>query len=330
MKLLKIIGLEGIKPKNFITQMLACALFAWVFVSIPYESIRGGVAFVDRDNYEQTFLGKSYVLKKAAGSIKGYISNEVLWDFTVRSIIDYFSIEPLTALTAISYFVIFVMAVYVKRGAGWLWLIFLFNPLLIDFVMSQCRLAFAMGLFYLALLSKRKWIVFTVTLISLFIHTAMLPLTSFYWGGWLVYRSKLKSYPWVCLVCLFAMGAGLVLLMGPLQSIVGSVMAEDRRVGRYVGASTTLSYASYWLILLAVYCYKPKFNRIPNNAYATTLLVVFAGTVVFDLYGSRFIALALPCILCAMSMLDSSVRKMIIPSFSLYVGVQWLYWMKII
>lgn len=315
--------------KRALLNIFGVLLFATLFVNFPYVEIRGGQEFVDLFNYERTFSGKSMALKRAGESIKGYVSNEVLWDFTVRQIMSLFSLGPLSALKWVSFFVVVATVAYVRRGAGWLWLFLLFNPLFIDLVMSQCRSAFAVSLFYIALLSKKKSLVILATVLSIFVHTSMVAIAAFYWIGWWLFRGgKLGKKPLLAVFSLIGMGVFLGLLMGPLQNLIAGFIAEDRRAGQYGEIGSSLAYSSFWLALIPVFAFiKPKFNRVPNNAFALTMLSVFAVTVVFDLYGSRFVAMAFPCILCAIYRLDPILKNWVTTGLIAFTCVQWWYWL---
>jgi len=321
-------SLKKVFSKKTFFVALGLFLFALVFVYIPYEEIRGGYKFVDLQNYVGKFSRRSYIDKHAWDSIRGMISNEVLWDMTVRYLMDALSIDSRDALRLTSFVMVLACATYVKKGAGWIWVFLLLNPLFIDFAISQCRLSFAMGILYLSLLTNKKWLVLAISMTAVFIHTAMLPIALFYWVGWSLFRFRwLAKRPLIGVCCLIGMGASLALLMGPLQHLVGGLIAEDRRVGRYVGAGSSLAFSSFWMALLPVFAFfQPKFNRVANNAFATTMLSVFVTTVIFDLYGTRFVAAAFPCIICAVYRLPKEIRNYVLSTLIAFTGVQWIMW----
>ncbi|GAA5495207.1 hypothetical protein Rhal01_01382 [Rubritalea halochordaticola] len=316
-------------PKNW-SIFLGVCLFALIYVNIPYESIRGDVSFVDLGNYERNFSEKSYALVKAGGSIKGYISNEVLWDVTVRWLMRILDMDPRGVLKITSFISIFFMASYVRRGAGWWWLLFLFNPLLIDFVMSQCRLSFAMGLFFASLLTKRKLAVLLISCVSLYIHTAMLVFVGLYWLAWLAFRypQYCRKHVWVGIFILSTTAIFIAALMGPLNSLAAGFYGEDRRIGRYIQTGSSLTYASFWILLIPIFSFiRPKLCRIPNVGYALSILVLFSATVVFDVYGSRFVAAALPCIICSVFRLDGNLKTGVVSLFAIFTMAQLHYWL---
>ena len=302
-------------------------IFASFYVWIPYEALRGGKEFRDYQNYVDTFSKESFVLKKSGDSIKGYISNEILWDFTVRSGMSLLSAGPSNVLSIVSFIVIASMAAYVRRGAGWFWILLLFNPLVIDFVMSQCRMAFGMSLFYGSLLTKRKKILIFAMVASIFVHTAMIPITAFYWIGWWMFRGAgMGRRPIIAVFCLIGVGVLVALLIGPFQSIIRILIEDDRRYGEVTERSSFV-YSLFWMMLLPLFAFlNPSANRIANNAFVTVILSVFVTSVIFQFYGIRFIAASFPSIICAVSSLNPPIRNYVLGSLITFTGVQWIYW----
>lgn len=303
--------------------------FATIFVLIPYETLRGGKEFVDLQNNVLTFSGVSHVFEKSGGEIKGYISNEVLWDITIRSGVRWLSIDVDTAFHIISFISIVVMAAYVNRAAGVLWMLFLFNPIVIDFVMSQSRLSFAMSLFYGALLSGRKMVLIFSIGISIFIHSAMIPIWGIYCVGWRLFRLRIiRKKPIVGVFCLIGVASFLALLMGPLKGMIIELAGADRRYGGYNNSGSSLLYSLFWVLLFPIFAFlKPSLNRASNSAFATSILCVFSATAIFDLYGIRFIAAGFPAIVCGVYKFDPAIRNCVAAGLLLFIGVQFVYWL---
>jgi len=307
---------------------IALIFFAIVFVSLPYEFIRGGAPFADLGNYIAKFSVSSNLNKHAGDTLRGWVSNELLWEHTVRNLMQWLALDSRDTLRLIAFVSVLSCAAYVKKGSGWIWLLLLFNPFFVDLIMSQCRSAFAISLFYLSLVTNRKLVAVTVGVASVFIHTSMLPIILFYWIGWGIFKVALiRSKPLIGVLFLIFMGVGVALLMGPLEFLIGGVIDGDRRVGRYIGGGTPFYYSVAWLCLLPVFAFvKPKLNTIPNNAFATTMLSVFGMCFILDLYGTRFVAAAFPSIICSVYRLPIPMKNYTLTGLILFTLVQIIFW----
>ena len=303
--------------------------FALLMISIPWEKLRGRV-FEDKEVYLEKFLYLESVLEdRGISNFREFFFNEALWDLIVRGGVAIFGIPVSVLLGYITFLCLFVFARFLICRHGWLSVIFLLNPMVVDFAFSQLRMAFAVSIVLFAFtLRRRAWLVLAVAL-ACFIHTAILLLVVMYvitvkTSDWL----RRKRFPAIFMGLLpVATGICVALLIGPFREGLLSSF-EDRRA-EYELAGASLLYASFWIGLLAVLpLQKQKFLENGVHLLAIASISTFVSATFLGVFGARFISATYPLIISSMLSLGWRTRQIVVLVFFFYTAIQWYYWFQ--
>ncbi|MFS0756796.1 hypothetical protein ABC383_19125 [Noviherbaspirillum sp. 1P10PC] len=307
--------------------VFASLLFALFMLWIPWEELVGK-EFEDKQVYINNFLYlKSIVEDKDLSGLRDFFFNEVLWDVLVRAAMDKLGIPIGVILNAVTFLCLFCFARFLAVRHGVLSILLLVNPLVVDFAFSQLRMAFAVSLVLLAL-SLRSRVALCATLVmACFIHTAMVLFIVMYLVAvqvslWV----RKRNFPVYTLAYIAMAGGALIaLLIGPLRgSLLSSV--GDRRAEYELGAAT-LSYASFWIGLLAtVPLQKARFYASRFNLLSVACLATFTFATLMGVFAARFISALFPMLMSLMLTLGRPVREVMLLMYLVYLGLQWHYW----
>jgi hypothetical protein len=303
--------------------------FCALMTLVPWERLMGG-SFADRGVYLSTF--SSFHPRSIApytGGAIAFVTNEVLWDAGVRWAAGNLNLPVEALFGAISFLCLFVFSRYLVSKHGLFSLVFLVNPLVVDFAFSQLRMALAVSLLLLAMYERaRRPVSGALIVLACMIHTASFLFLFVFFavqeaGRRLSVRKATGLTRWLALV---GIGLAVVLVIGPFRTVLLS-MVKDRRAA-YENVSQGLLYASFWVLLdLTTAVEGGRFFENEGNALAVVFLSVFVGATAFHIYNSRFLAAAFPLIISAMLSLSPQKRTLVLPLFIAYVCAQWYYWM---
>ena len=318
-------GLDGASANP--QAVLASLLFALFMLWIPWEDLLGK-EFEDKQVYINNFLHlKSIVEDKDLSGLRDFFFNEVLWDVLVRTAMDKLGIPIGVILGAVTFLCLFCFARYLAMRHGVLSILLLVNPLVVDFAFSQLRMAFAVSLVLVALSLRSRVALYATLVMACFIHTAMVLFIVMYLVAvqvslWV----KKRDFPVHTLAYIAMAGGALIaLLIGPLR---GSLLASvgDRRAEYELGGAT-LSYASFWIGLLAtVPLQKARFYASRFNLLSVACLATFTFATLMGVFAARFISALFPMLISLMLTLGRPVREVVLLMYVLYLGLQWHYW----
>jgi hypothetical protein len=121
--------------------------------------------------------------------------------------------------------------------------------------------------------------------------------------------------------------AGIVVsfVIGPLRGVILGYL-HDRRAD-YPDLPSTVLFSSYWLALL-IYAYfeKKSYLDSPLVCYAVLVLALIAGNLLWGGYSTRFLAASFPALIIAMVSTRMALRPFVVTAFTVYAGIQWIYW----
>lgn len=307
---------------------LVSMVFALCFLYVPWEQIRGE-AFYDRLVYLDHFVHAVPLLEdKEITTLSGFLVNEVLWEVLVRGLMEGFDLPAELILSGVSLLCLFCFAYFLARRHGPLAMLLLINPLVVDFALSQLRMALAVSIVMLALFSGRRLVIAAAAVTASFVHTSIVLFVVMYLvavqaGKW-VRRMRLPAST----LGYIAMAGGLLvaLLIGPLRETVLSTM-NDRRV-EYEIAAASLSYASFWIVLLAAVPLQGNaFYRDSMNRLAVACLSTFVFATLLGVFAARFLSATMPALLGAMLNMGRPVRELAVLAYLLFMVLQWTYWL---
>jgi hypothetical protein len=320
---------DKVSRHNYIIPFFASFVVALMFIYTDWERVFGS-SFEDRQVFLDVFQGKSeYDVEFKFETFFFFLFNEQLWDRGVRFLnIDMgFSVPEI--FTGISFLTVFCYAFFIVRRVGLGGLILLVNPLFIDMAYSQLRISAAMC--FLLTAYNVRFVVLRVLLLScaFFIHTASFLFVMIALSAAIIVRisERKQLSPLVSYFMLVAVGLSVAAVVGPLRVAILEFLG-DRRTD-YEIAAATWSYASMWLLLLAISIFQPPaFLRNYTNAIAIVFLAVFTFCTFFSVYGVRFLSAALPFIIVLLLRLGSLEKPAVFILFCGYAMVQWSLWFR--
>ncbi|MFD2754736.1 EpsG family protein [Comamonas terrae] len=310
--------------------------FAFIFSIIPWEAlyaISNGDGFVDKKIYLDPFLYEDNLsrINDVVGFF-GYISGEFLWYFIIDFLVNKVGISLDVVFISISFLTIYVFACLISRWGEIYHVIFLFNPLVVDFAFSQYRMALAMSLLGGAyiLFEKYKKTSFILLLLTVFIHTGSFIFIFIYVFVLYLKKANFKrnlNATWIYIFS-FAFGVIISILIGPLRDFILSIIGDRR--AEYSDMSSTIKYSLFWIFLLIPF-YFNKLNllKYDYSIYALITISIVAFNVLHGGYSMRFLSAAFPSIVASIAAFKGRLRIFIFSMFFLYAVLQWLYWLQI-
>lgn len=311
--------------------------FVTVIISVPWEEIFravNGYGFVDKGVYSEYFLYKTSVLDyKEFSGILSYISNEFLWHYAIGWLVNNTGILIDHVFLAISFITLLIFGLLLAKWQSIYALPLLVNPLVIDFAFSQYRLALAISILGAAYLLHGRYraIPFALVLTSLFIHSGTTLFILIYAAVWLAQWLSIRFRIGCSTVfaILFAVGAFISLLIGPLREALLSAI-EDRRA-EYHDMSSSLLYSLFWIaLLIPFYLGRRYLVTLDYARYALVIVSIVFVNVFHGGYSTRFLAAAFPGLVSAVLSLHGVIKIMILVLFIVYAVFQWLYWLRIL
>jgi len=263
-------------------------------------------------------------------SLLTLVFSEPIWASMLVLIGIYFD-EPYNGLLLISFFCIFIYTFFLSKKINIVFaFFFLLNPLLVDLVMGQVRSAFAMALFLVAVMEKRRIFSLFLLIVSSLIHSAIFLILAIYILAKIFERMHGRlDYK---LIGLFMILLGLIvaiLLSRGREVILGAV--GDRRA-EYDDPTNSVLYVSYWMLLAITLMFTKPCKGLKNywgDYISIVMLTIPFFMTLFSTNGVRFAALALPFVYYSIFRRATPIREVLIGSLFCYQIIQYIYWVKV-
>jgi len=306
-------------------KVIIAMFLSLLFVQVNWEELKGE-KFVDKENTRRVMnIDAEYEFS----SILDGISNEQLWNVGFMYLIYNKDIDIDLVYKNISFFCIFIFVLFILVEGHYLLLIFLINPLIVDFCFSQYRSALALSLLYLAymLRKRRLYLPILIMLPAVFIHTSVLLILLIYFLIFIIlnkFRSQKKKL--IFFSCLIALA--ICLILGPLREVILTYF-NDRRGGVGYSHSSGLLFSLFWIILTVFFLIQRKvfYNNELVLIGIVLILIYLINTLVLNIYGSRFLSLGFVLFLVAISKFKRAHLPIIILLFLFNNLMQWVLWL---
>lgn len=315
--------------KRVLYSALSCLIFAIIVSSISWDSLRGS-PYVDRDNYSYYIdYAVNKVYQKDFLTLQSHITGEWLWhkmiDFSVVSL----GLNSTEIMIFITFLITLLAALFLASRFHFLSLIFLINPIFINFIYSQLRLAFAMSILFISLylFNKKNKLYIPLLLTTPFIHTSAIIFIFIFYSS-LIIQKKISSNRVKSLISV-AVGIIAGIVSGPLMSTILSAL-DDRR-SEYGDLNSSFAYLSFWLVLLLYFLVKGFFekNNKPFDFYLSiAILTLVAVHSIFSGYPTRFLAACFPFLLAAILSNKAKENIFVILFYIAYTVILWVYWLN--
>ncbi len=263
-----------------------------------------------------------------------YFFSEPVWKYLLQSIANIFNQDSyLNGFYLTAFFSLFIYAYFTfQRIHPILAIIFFLNPMFIDLIMGQTRIALSFSLLLLAFQYKNKVLLFSILLVvcATLIHTTALLFVGIYVLLIFLYsKFNERSYYTTAFLLSIAIPVFLRYIAPIILSAVG-----DRRFNVTAYGSSSLTYALIWLIIsLILVTFSNNYIKSKNQSIIIGYAIVMTGLFFFSslmgLYGQRFVALSIPLIIISINYLPKYYREMTFIALGLYLEIQWIYWLEI-
>ncbi|MCZ0760376.1 EpsG family protein [Vibrio diabolicus] len=318
-------GSVTLKSSIFVFALLISYLYIFY---IPWESVTGR-EFTDVSNYINRM---EYIYNRGGNEYSGvlsYITGEWLWA-KILELIAVNSNDYRFGLLIISSIALFLYLLVAFREIPLLLVLcFLFNPLFVDLILSQVRIALAFSILLSCIYIRNKYILYLMIAMSTLIHTASVLFISIYF----VIRFLIAKYGLQRRVYIYSIFFALIISMF-LKFGVSTILfiIGDRRADFSSSAvGSSILYSSFWFILALILAMKSELNKkfIYVVAFSITMMCIFFFNSILGVYGQRFVAVSLVPIFISLLTLPIISRFLTILLFLLYQLFQYKYWIDI-
>jgi len=320
--------------KNIYENWFLSLVYAYLFVYlIPWTTLYGQ-EFSDIYNYifRIDYLAKGGNEAEYWGIL--WLTSEPLWQEIIVFIGHTFN-DYRAVLYGISFLTVFVYASFlIKRVEFYVAMIFLLNPMSVDYFISQLRNAVAFSLLLIAYdiyennREKVKLPIFILILATL-IHMSMPIFIGIYY---LLYRlnEKIEDKKYYLVALATALIIAIFMKYGStlLLSAIG-----DRHAGydEYITASS-VAYSIAWFviaIILATFAeFSNKYERI-LVAYAITVMGFYFFASLLDIFAVRYVTVIMPVIILTIGYLPKHIKQGTYLFLLVYNLYSFKYWLEL-
>lgn len=326
------------KKINYISlnlfNILIALAYSIIFVYfIPWTELKG-TEFTDVINYTDRMI---YLINGGREREFHGISilfSEVLWKYLIIYLATIFK-DPYTGIYLISVTSLFIYTFLVlKKTNNYFLLILLFNPIFIQLIMDQVRIAFAFALFLLGyellVNNKLKILAFTIIIITPLIHTAMLIIIAVFCYIYFFnnYFKNIKLYYlWAIITALIL---SLFLKFG--ADILLTSVGDKRANYAQIIDANSIKYSLFWFIIsIYIFISSTTIKKEENNIiiFSLIMMCIFFFSSMMNAYGQRYVAISIPLIVISISYLPKNKQFYGFFMIFVYMLLQFYYWFKL-
>ncbi len=302
--------------------------FGYIYVHmIPWVEIFGEdwkdisrylfrIAYLARGGEEREYSGISVLF------------SEILWKEILLWINQFFESHR-EGLFFCSYLALVFYSLFTFRRVNILLaLVFFFNPMFIDLILGQIRMALAFSLLLWAYgMRERRVIFFMLLSVSVMIHTG----TLLFMGIYLVLKKMDERYGKEIFYKLslifgilfaFFIKYGLILIL----FIVG-----DRRADSYASgsiASSSMAFSLTWFMVALLLAFEADYEHEEQRmivGFSIVMMSLMFSLSTLHLYGQRYVAISVPLIIISIGYLPKPLKQWTLIYLFIYQFLQWKY-----
>lgn len=312
----------------FNKQIILIFIYAFIYIFIiPWDFS----ALVDYNNY----LGTIRRLARYGDTshFTGYsiIVSEALW----RMILMKFSEYPTyyeDLLRLVSFFDLFIYTLFTSKRVNIFFIIvFFFNPIFMDLVMSQLRMATAFSLLIIAFMLDNKKIQIALLISAIMIHTATIVFIGVYYILYL-FQSILKSRKLYLYALILAFVIALFLKYGVDSILVP--LGDKRAHYSEIISGNSIKYSIFWFFASLVLVLKSKYHESDLKlnliiSFSIVMMSLFFFSSVLGSYGERYVAVSIPLIVISIYVLPKNYSWALFFVFFVWQLIQMFYWLDL-
>jgi len=296
-------------------------------VYTPWENFTEKI-FTDREIYIQRFTNElSIIQDQQIYSIKDFVLREALWDLIIRSLSDSLKVDPIIVLNLVSICSLFIFSFFLFTKFNTLLVfVFMFNPLIIDFGVSQIRNSFATSILLIASNVRSLNVRIALGCVATLRHSSSIVIIGLYLVSERLAKNVAINKISVISVIKYAFVFTLILFifLGPFRGLVLGYLGDRRALN--LTDQISLLYGSFWLFLLFFYLRQGRtYFSNAYNVYSLMIIFIFTFSYAYNIYGIRYISVSYPVI--AYSIFGLKDKQVAISAYCIFATVQWYYWL---
>jgi len=312
--------------KNYNVWILSF-LFAFTFVFIISWIDIKGHDFEDIVQYirRMVYLHAGGKEEEYTGLL--WITSEPLWKFIIMQLADICT-DYRWAMYLVSFISLGFHATFLFRRVPFIVaVIFLINPMTVDLMMAQVRIALAFGLVLVAYDLKSKNLAILLILCAILIHASMPIFIGMYY---LLYR--LNKRVEAKKLYLTAIGMGILMAIFMKYGVNSILSAIGDRHADYANDSvvSTVSYSIIWILISGLIATFSSFDNEEERLLAT-YVIVFMGFFFFastmGVFGKRYVSVTMVIIIASLNTLPKHIKEgtyMLLVMYNIYLFKFWL------
>lgn len=310
--------------KNNLKIVSIASLFA-IFISfIPWAEIRN-YEFVDLSRNIDKFNFPEYYYGYYVDfySLKSFISDEPLWYFinlnakNMGFSADFFFIF-------LSFISLTIIGKYIIERSKYLYLLFLINPVSLDFFLSQQRNSLSFVLLLLLFFVFEKKYKYLLMLFLPLIHSLSALLALIFFASNII-KNKLHENFFLLNVLILNISLFLSLFLAYGRYFLAGY-TDDNRFGEYEAEVHSLLYLLPWVIYLFWVIFF-SFKKNINYILLVFFLSMYIFLTLFEFYAVRFLAMAIPFFI--VNFFNIKFNKILMILFSIHQIILMWFWLKL-
>jgi len=310
-------------------QNILILLYAYIYVFIlPWNFS----SLIDYNNYLDRIIRLS--IYGYDNNLEGYsiITSEYLWGLLLFKVSKY----PLIYEDFLKFISFFNLCIYTfftlkKKVHPFFIIVFFFNPIFMDLIMSQLRIATAFSILLIAFMLNNKKIQLPLLVSAILIHTASLVFIGIYYILYLL-QMRLKSRKEYLYAMIIAFFIALFLKYGVDMILVP---LGDRRANySEVISNSSVKYSLFWFIAALTLVFKSKYHEKDFKlnliiSFSIVMMSLFFFSSVIGAYGQRYVAVSVPLIVISIYVLPKKYSWSLFFLFFIWQLFQLFYWLHL-
>lgn len=312
--------------KNYNVWILSI-LFAFLFVYIlPWVGVRNH-DFVDVEQYILRIVYLHGGGNEVQYSGIGWVTSEPVWKYIVITLGDVFS-DPRMGVYFISFISLALYASFLfKRVDPLIAMVLLINPMMVDMIIAQIRIALAFGLVLMAYDLRSKLGASLLIVVAFLIHASMPVFLGIYYILFFLNREiKAKKIYLVSLAVAIFLALFMKYGMNILLTMIG-----DRHAGyEDIIKGSTLSYSLVWILMAMILATFATYENDEERmiiAYAITIMSFYFFASALGVFGKRYVTVTMPFIIIAIGYLPKHYKQgtyLLFFLFNIYTFKLWM------
>lgn len=311
--------------KRTLRYIFIAFLFSTIIVIFPWEGLRN-YQFIDlsinimKVDFFEYYFNHNYDYK----NIGFYISDEPFW-YYINFLVNSLDIKGDVFFSFLAFLCFFIHCFYLlKEKVNPLYLLLYFNPLTLDFLLSQQRNAFCFSIFLILYNYKKIFKYFFIIMLPLIHSLSFVFILNLLFVDF-TRKFKLADKKYILNILTIFLGFSISVFIAYGRYILQGY-TEDARFGDYEVGVNSFLYLIPWLIYIFWFIVFSK-EYTTNYILLILFLSVYIFLTFFDFYSVRFLAMSIPFLI--LNIYNLKYKEFFVSLFSMHQLILLYFWLKI-